>query len=88
MSEQIERSDRKIRVGTVTSNAMHKSIVLRIDHTRQHPLYKKTVRTYTKLHAHDEKNEAQVGDLVKVMETRRLSKTKHWRLLEIIEKAR
>ena len=88
MSEQIERNDRKTRVGTVTSNAMEQTIVVRIDRTRQHPLYKKTVRTFSKLHAHDEKNEAQVGDLVKVMETRRLSKTKHWRLLEVVEKAR
>lgn len=88
MAEQVNRNRRKVRMGTVTSSAMDKSIVVRIDSTSQHPLYKKILRTFSKLHAHDEKNEAGVGDLVRVMETRPLSKTKHWRLIEILEKAR
>jgi len=88
MTEQEKRNRRKVRTGTVTSSAMEKSIVVRIDSTSPHPLYKKILRSFTKLHAHDEKNEAGVGDLVRVMETRPLSKTKHWRLIEIVEKAR
>lgn len=87
-AKQEKRSRRKVRTGTVTSSSMDKSIVVRIDRTSSHPMYRKTLRTFSTLHAHDEKNEAGVGDLVRVMETRPLSKTKHWRLVEIVEKAR
>ena len=86
MAEQVNRNRRKVRTGTVTSSAMNKSIVVRIDSTSQHPLYKKILRTFSKLHAHDDKNEAGVGDLVKVLETRLPLKTDHWRLSAICER--
>ena len=82
------RSRRKVRVGTVVSNKMDKSIVVRVVRTMKHPLYLKVLQRSSKLYAHDEKNEANVGDRVQVMETRALSKTKRWRLVEILEKAR
>ena len=82
------RNRRKVRVGTVVSDNMDKSIVVRVVRTMKHPLYLKVLRRYSKLYAHDEKNEANVGDLVRVMETRPLSKTKCWRLVEIMEKAK
>lgn len=88
MAETPERNRRKVRLGTVVSNGMDKSIVVRIDRTIKHPLYTKPVKTFSKLYAHDEKNEAGVGDLVRVMETRPLSKMKRWRLVEIVEKAK
>lgn len=88
MAETPERNRRKVRQGTVVSNGMDKSIVVRIDRTIKHPLYTKPVKTFSKLYAHDEKNEAGVGDLVRVMETRPLSKMKRWRLVEIVEKAK
>lgn len=87
MAEKIQRATRKVRVGTVVSDKMDKSIIVRVDRTMKHPLYLKTIRTFSKLYAHDEKNEAKVGDLVQVMETKPLSKTKRWRLVEILEKA-
>ncbi|MDD3732762.1 MAG: 30S ribosomal protein S17 [candidate division Zixibacteria bacterium] len=87
MAEKIQRATRKVRVGTVISDKMDKSIIVRVDRTMKHPLYLKTIRTFSKLYAHDEKNEAKVGDLVQVMETKPLSKTKRWRLVEILEKA-
>ena len=83
-----ERNLRKTRVGRVVSNKMHKTIVVAIEDRVKHPLYKKIVdRTY-KLKAHDENNECNIGDRVKVMETRPLSKDKRWRLVEIVEKAK
>jgi len=88
MTQAAERTRRKVRVGTVVSNAMEKSIVVRVDRQILHPLYKKTVKKSSKLYAHDEKNEAGVGDKVRLMETRPLSKTKRWRLVEIVEKAK
>jgi small subunit ribosomal protein S17 len=89
MAETVERkSQRKVRTGTVVSNKMDKTIVVRLQRTRSHPLYKKTFRETSKLYAHDEKNEANVGDLVRVMETRRLSAAKRWRLLDILERAK
>ncbi len=78
---------RKTRVGTVVSNKMQKSIVVAVEGRIPHPIYKKYFKRTTKLMAHDEKQEANVGDVVKVMETRPLSKNKRWRLVEIIEKA-
>ncbi len=83
-----KRSLRKVRVGKVVSNKMQKSIVVSIERRVAHPIYKKYFRKTTKLMAHDEKNEAHVGDIVKIMETRPLSKSKRWRLVEIVEKAK
>ena len=83
-----ERNLRKTRTGKVTSNKMDKTIVVAIEEHVKHPLYKKVVkRTYT-LKAHDENNECNIGDIVKVMETRPLSKDKRWRLVEVVEKVR
>ena len=81
-------TSRKTRVGIVVSDKMDKTIVVAIQDSVQHGLYKKTVKRTYKLKAHDEQNEAGIGDTVKVMETRPLSKDKRWRLVEIIEKAK
>ena len=88
MTQTSERNNRKVRVGTVTSDKMDKSIVLRVDRTVKHPRYEKIFRTFSKLYAHDENNEARTGDVVKVMETRPLSAKKRWRLVEVVEKAK
>ena len=87
MSEEI-RAFRKTRVGTVVSDKMDKTIVVAIEDSVQHGLYKKVMKRTYKLKAHDEKNECGIGDTVKVMECRPLSKDKRWRLVEIIEKAK
>ena len=81
-------TQRKTRVGTVVSNKMQKSIVVAIERRVPHGLYKKYFRRTSKLMAHDEKQEAQIGDLVKIMEVRPLSSRKRWRLIEIVEKAK
>ena len=83
-----ERNVRKTRVGVVVSDKMDKTIVLAIKDNVQHPLYKKIIKKTVKLKAHDEKNECGIGDRVKVMETRPLSKDKRWRLVSILEKAK
>ena len=83
----MERNLRKTRVGKVVSDKMDKTIVVAIEDNVKHPLYKKIVKRTYKLKAHDENNECNIGDRVKVMETRPLSKDKRWRLVEIIEKA-
>ena len=83
-----ERALRKTRVGKVVSDKMDKTIVVAIEDSVQHPLYKKVMKRTYKLKAHDENNECRVGDKVKVMETRPLSKDKRWRLVEIVEKAK
>lgn len=83
----MERALRKARVGKVVSDKMDKTIVVAIETSVRHPLYKKIIKRTYKLKAHDENNECKVGDKVKVMETRPLSKDKRWRLVEIIEKA-
>lgn len=83
-----ERALRKTRVGLVVSDKMDKTIVVAIEDSVQHPLYKKVMKNTYKLKAHDENNECKVGDKVKVMETRPLSKDKRWRLVEVIEKAK
>jgi small subunit ribosomal protein S17 len=83
-----ERNLRKTRVGRVVSNKMDKTVVVAIDDRVQHPLYKKIVNKTYKLKAHDENNECNIGDTVRVMETRPLSKDKRWRLVEIVEKAK
>jgi small subunit ribosomal protein S17 len=82
------QANRKTRIGTVTSDKMEKTITVRIETVKQHPLYKKTIRTSKKQKVHDENNEAKIGDRVKIMETRPLSKDKRWTLVEIIEKAK
>ncbi len=90
MNEQAQatRAFRKTRVGVVVSDKMDKTIVVAIADRVRHPLYKKIVKQTYKLKAHDENNECRVGDRVKVMETRPLSKEKRWRLVEIVEKAK
>ena len=84
----MERNLRKTRTGKVTSNKMDKTIVVAVENHVKHPLYKKYVKKTYKLKAHDENNECNIGDTVKVMETRPLSKDKRWRLVEIVEKAK
>ena len=81
-----ERNLRKVMIGTVTSNKMDKTIVVSVETSVRHPLYGKIVKRTYKLKAHDEKNECQTGDKVKVMETRPLSKDKRWRVVEVMEK--
>ena len=83
-----ERAFRKTKVGMVVSDKMYKTIVVAIEDRVQHPLYKKILKRTYKLKAHDENNECGVGDKVRVMETRPLSKDKRWRLVEIVEKAK
>ncbi|MEA5039084.1 MAG: 30S ribosomal protein S17 [Clostridiaceae bacterium] len=83
-----ERAFRKTRIGMVVSDKMDKTIVIAIEKRVQHPLYKKIVKNTYKLKAHDENNECHIGDRVRVMETRPLSRDKRWRLVEIIEKAK
>ena len=82
------RNLRKERTGVVISNKMDKSITVAIKWKEKHPIYGKFVNKTKKYHAHDEKNECQIGDTVRIMETRPLSKTKRWRLIEIIERAK
>lgn len=82
------RNLRKTRVGKVVSNKMDKSIVVTIDRKTMHPMYGKFVNKTKKFVAHDEKNECSIGDVVEIMETRPLSKTKRWRLVQIVEKAK
>ena len=84
----MERNLRKTRTGKVTSNKMDKTIVVAIEDHVKHPLYGKIVKRTYKLKAHDENNECNIGDIVKVMETRPLSKDKRWRLVEIVERAK
>ena len=84
----MERNTRRERVGVVVSNKMEKTIVVRIERRKLHPLYKKYITRSKKIKAHDEGNLCQIGDLVKVIESRPLSKEKRWRLLEILEKAK
>ncbi|MGE4289563.1 MAG: 30S ribosomal protein S17 [Salinivirgaceae bacterium] len=83
-----KRNLRKERIGVVVSNKMDKSIVIAVKRKVKHPIYGKFVNKTTKLHAHDEENTCSIGDTVRVMETRPLSKTKSWRLVEIIEKVK
>ena len=84
----VSRQKRKVRVGKVISNKMQKSIVVSLERKIPHPLYKKYYKQTSTLMAHDEKREAGIGDTVKVMETRPMSKQKRWRLVEIVEKAK
>lgn len=88
MIDTLPRRRRKVRIGKVVSNKMQKSIVVAIERQVAHPLYKKYYRRTSKLMVHDEKREAKVGDVVKIMETRPLSAHKRWRLIGVIEKAK
>ena len=88
MSEAIERNLRKTRTGKVVSTKMDKTVVVVIEDNFKHPLFGKVMKRRIKLHVHDENNECTVGDIVEVMETRPMSKTKRWRLASIIEKAK
>ena len=81
-----DRGHRKERVGEVLSSKMTKTIVVRVERRFRHPRFKKVVTAYSKFYAHDEKNEAKVGDRVRIQETRPLSKTKCWRLVEVVER--
>ncbi|UEG49975.1 30S ribosomal protein S17 [Ferruginibacter lapsinanis] len=84
----IVRNLRKTKLGVVTSNKMDKTITVNVERKVKHPLYGKFVKKSTKFHAHDEKNECSIGDTVKIMEARPMSKTKRWRLVEIVEKVK
>ena len=83
-----DRARRRSRVGVVTSDSRDKTVTVEIPRSTRHPKYDKIVRTNSRLHAHDETNDARVGDRVRVTETRPLSKTKRWRVVEILERAR
>lgn len=83
-----ERNLRKTKIGVVTSNRMEKTVTVEIETKVKHAIYGKFVKKTTKFHAHDEKNECGIGDTVKIMESRPLSKTKRWRLVEVVEKAK
>lgn len=83
---EVKRNERKTRIGKVVSNKMDKTIVVAIEELVQHKLYKKSVKRTVKFKAHDENNEAQIGDRVQIMETRPLSREKRWRLVKIVEK--
>ena len=84
----MERNERKERVGKVVSNKMQKTITVAVDRKVKHPIYGKFVNKTTKFKAHDEENTAGIGDTVRIMETRPLSKDKRWRLIEVVEKAK
>jgi small subunit ribosomal protein S17 len=88
MTATAERNTRKERQGVVVSDVQDKTIVVRIERRTTHPLYGKSLRVSKKYHVHDETNDAKVGDLVRIVETRPLSKLKRWRLAEIVERAR
>jgi len=88
IDKKIERNLRKTRIGKVVSDKMNKTVVVAVETSVRHPLYKKIVKTTYKLKAHDEENLCGIGDRVRVMETRPLSKEKRWRLIEILEKAK
>ena len=87
-TKTVQRNLRKTRTGVVRSNKMDKTITVTVERRVKHPIYGKFVKKTTSFHAHDEKNECTVGDIVKIMETRPLSKTKRWRLVEVVEKAK
>lgn len=86
--DELTRNLRKERIGVVTSNKMTKTITVAVERKVKHPIYGKFIKKTTRFHAHDEKNEASIGDVVRIQETRPLSKTKRWRLVEVIEKVK
>jgi small subunit ribosomal protein S17 len=83
-----QRAARKVRQGYVVSDKMDKTVVVRVDRRTTHPLYRKTITQSKRYHAHDETNDVKVGDLVRIAETRPLSKTKRWRVVEVVERAK
>lgn len=83
-----ERNERKIRIGKVVSDKMEKTVVVAVERLVQHPLYNKSMKQTVKFKAHDENNDSHIGDTVKIMETRPLSKEKRWRVVEILERAK
>ena len=83
-----DRGQRKVRLGTVIADKMHKTVIVQVGTSKAHRLYRKTVQQRTKFKVHDEKDECGVGDLVRIMETRPISKEKRWRVIEIVEKAK
>ncbi|HEY5684614.1 MAG TPA: 30S ribosomal protein S17 [Acidimicrobiia bacterium] len=83
-----ERTRRKVRVGVVVSDARDKTVTVEVPTSFKHPRYDKVVRRSTKFHAHDEANDARIGDTVRIMETRPISKSKRWRVVEVVERAR
>ena len=83
-----QRNRRKVRLGTVVSDKMDKTVVVQVTDRKSHPLYKKVIQHRVRFKAHDEGNECKMGDLVRIMETRPLSKDKRWRVVEVVEKAR
>ena len=87
-TDNTTRGRRKVRVGVVISDARDKTVTVEVPNQMSHPRYDKVVRRSAKFHAHDEANDAKVGDTVRIMETRPLSKTKRWRLVEVVEKAK
>ena len=87
-NEALDRNLRKVRVGVVSSNKMDKTITVKVERKVKHPIYGKFVKKTTSFHAHDEKNECSIGDIVKIMEARPMSKTKRWRLVEVVEKVK
>jgi len=88
MSDSLERGTRKTRVGVVVSDGRDKTVTVEVPASFTHPRYDKVVRRTTKFHAHDEANDAKVGDTVRIMETRPISKQKRWRVVEVVERAR
>jgi small subunit ribosomal protein S17 len=88
MSDTIERNTRKERQGVVVSDVQDKTIIVRVDRRTTHPLYGKTMKSSKKYHVHDEANDANVGDTVRIVETRPISKLKRWRLAEVLERAK
>ena len=88
MTESKTRNNRKVRVGVVVSDSRDKTITVEVPNLSAHPQYDKIVRKSSKLHVHDETNDAGVGDTVRIMETRPISKTKKWRVVEVVERAR
>ena len=87
-AKEITRNLRKTKLGVVSSNKMDKTITVNVERKVKHPLYGKFVKKSTRFHAHDEKNECSIGDTVKIMESRPMSKTKRWRLVEVVEKVK
>ncbi|MGI8580755.1 MAG: 30S ribosomal protein S17 [Chitinophagaceae bacterium] len=87
-AEALDRNLRKVRVGIVSSNKMDKTITVKVERKVKHPLYGKFIKKTTGFHAHDEKNECSIGDIVRIMEARPMSKTKRWRLVEVVEKVK
>ena len=88
MADAQTRNHRKVRVGVVISDGRDKTVTVEVANSSKHPRYTKIVRTSTKFHAHDEENDARLGDTVRIMETRPISKQKRWRVVEVVERAR